>query len=377
LYGKFSIGGKNYLQKSLVVLQFALASFLITATFIMYAQFNFLAKTDLGYDDTNLVTVPRFRTMHDEADLFKNELIKNADIIGVSAKNSGYWTSSAKTSVDSTMRFAYETVDENYLPLLKIPLVTGRNFSKDFPADAASSVIVNESFVQAAHWKNPIGETVKFLGGQKIYQVIGVVKDYHFASLAQKVGPQLFTMSTENPYGTFFIKINAKSTPASLERIQKAFKQVYPMEPYTYDFKDAQNIKQYESVAKWKQILLFGAILTGFISCIGMFGLSVLSAEKRTKEIGIRKILGASIKDIVATLSIDFIKLVVIALAIALPAGYIVADKWLQNFPYRITVSWLLFASAALMVLLIALVTVSFQSIKAAMANPAKSIKTE
>jgi putative ABC transport system permease protein len=378
LYSRFNIGGKNYLQKSLVVFQFALASFLIIATFIMYSQFNFLTKADLGYDDSNLVTVTRFATKHEEATTFKNELMKNPVIAGVSAKNSGQWGTAARTSIDSIIQFAYETVDENYLPLLKIPLVAGRNFSKDFPADASNSVIVNESFVKAAHWENPIGETVNFFGdSSRIYRVIGVVKDYHFASLNQLIGVQLFTMKNDNPYGTYYIKTKPESTTAALEWIQKTFKQLYPMEPYSYDFKDLQNEKEYESVAKWKQILLFGAILTIFISCIGMFGLSVLSAEKRTKEIGIRKVLGASVKDIVTAFSVDFIKLVIIALAIALPTGYIVINKWLQSFPYRITVSWLLFASAALLVIFIALITVSFQAIKAAMANPAKSLKTE
>ncbi len=142
-------------------------------------------------------------------------------------------------------------------------------------------------------------------------------------------------------------------------------------------FKNDENRKQYADVEKWKQIILFAAILTIFISCIGLFGLSILSAEKRTKEIGIRKVFGASVQDIVTTLSADFIKLVVIALIIASPLVYIAANKWLQNFPYRISISWWVFASAGILVMLIALFTVSFQSIKAAMANPVKSLRTE
>lgn len=378
LYGRFNISGKDYLQKSLVVLQFTLASFLITATFIIYKQFSFLTKTDLGYDDTNIVLINTGETKHSTAVTFKTELIKNPNIIGVSAKNPGYWQTGAKNAVDSAIQFAYETIDENYLPLLKIPLVAGRNFSKDFPADSIQSVIVNESFVNAAHWKNPIGETVNFwYNNNETYHVIGVVKDYHFASLSQKIMPQLFTMKNSNLYGTYYIKIKPNSATASLQWIQKTFKQFYPMDPYSYEFKDVKNIREYESVNKWKQILLFGAILTIFISCIGLFGLSVLSAEKRTKEIGVRKVLGASVKNIVTALSTDFIKLVVIALVIASPAAYIVANKWLQNFPYRISLSWWMFVVAALMVIMIALFTVSFQAIKAAVANPVKSLRTE
>jgi len=149
------------------------------------------------------------------------------------------------------------------------------------------------------------------------------------------------------------------------------------MSPYAYVFKNDENRKQYADVEKWKQIILLGSILTIFISCIGLFGLSVLSAEKRTKEIGIRKVLGASVQQIVTTLSTDFIKLVIIALVIASPLAYIVAGKWLQNFPYRISISWWLFALASLSVVFIALFTISFQAIKAAIANPVKSLRTE
>jgi len=378
LYSRFKIAGKNYLQKSLVVLQFTLASFLIIATLIIYSQFNFLTKTDLGYDDNNLVIVNKDGIKHTDAAVFENELRTNPNIAGVSAKNAGYEQGAARNAADSVIQFAYETVDENYLPLLKIPLLKGRNFSKEFPADSSQSVIINESFVKTANWKNPVGETLKFsFDNNKIYHVIGVVKDYHFASLNEKVTPQLFTMKNDNLYGTYYIKIKPGSATQSLKWIHKVFKQFYPLSPYSYTFKIDDNKKQYAEVEKWKQIILFGAILTIFISCIGLFGLSVLSTEKRTKEIGIRKVFGASVKNIVTSLSTDFIKLVVIALVIASPLAYAIANKWLQNFPYRVTLSWWLFASAGLLVMLVALITVSFQSIKAAIANPVKSLRTE
>jgi putative ABC transport system permease protein len=361
LYGRFKITGKNYLQKSLVVLQFTLASFLIIATLIIYSQFNFLTKTNLGYDDTNLVIVNKDGIKHTDAAVFENELLTNPNIAGVSAKNAGYEQGAARNAVDSVIQFAYETVDESYLPLLKIPLVAGRNFSTAFPADSSQSVIINESFVKAANWKNPVGETLKFsFDNNKIYHVIGVVKDYHFASLNEKITPQLFTMKNDNLYGTYCIKIKPGSATESLKWIHKAFKQFYPLSPYSYTFKNDDNKKQYAEVEKWKQIILFGAILTIFISCIGLFGLSVLSAEKRTKEIGIRKVFGASVKRIVTNLSTDFIKLVVTALVIASPLAYMIANKWLQNFPYRITISWWLFASAGVLVMLIALITGKF-----------------
>jgi putative ABC transport system permease protein len=201
------------------------------------------------------------------------------------------------------------------------------------------------------------------------------VKDYHFASLTRKIRPQLFTM--KGSYGSYYIKIKPNTAASSLEWIQKTFQRFYPMNSYSCVFKNDENRKQYADIEKWKQIILFGAILAIFISCIGLFGLSVLSAEKRTKEIGIRKVLGASVQQIVTTLSTDFIRLIVLALTIASPLVYIAADKWMQNFPYRIQISWWLFAMAGALVMLIALFTISFQSIKAAIANPVKSLRTE
>jgi putative ABC transport system permease protein len=318
LYSRFQIAGKNYLQKSLVVLQFTLASFLIIATFTIYAQFNFLTKTDLGYDDNNLVIVNKNGLTHTDATVFKNELLKNPDIVGVSVKNAGELGTGTKNAVGSTIYFADETIDENYLPLLKIPLIAGRNFSTAFSADSTQSVIVNESFVKAANWKNPVGETIKILGSSnETYHVIGVVKDYHFASLTKKITPQLFSMN--GLYGSYYIKIKPNTAASSLKWIQKTYQQFHPMSSYSYVFKNDENRKQYADVEKWKQIILFSAILTIFISCIGLFGLTVLSAEKRTKEIGIRKVLGASVSSIVSILSTDFLKLVFISLIISIP----------------------------------------------------------
>src|SRR5579871_312460 len=198
LYSRFQIAGKNYLQKSLVVLQFTLASFLIIATLIIYSQFNFLTKTNLGYDDKDLVIIETSETKYSDAEAFKNELLKNPNIIGVSAKNGNIWQAGAKGDLDSGINARYETIDENYFPLLKIPLVAGRNFSSEYAADSTQSVIVNESFAKAAHWENPVGKTISVLWGDiEKYHVIGVVKDYHFASLTEIITPEILTMKTD------------------------------------------------------------------------------------------------------------------------------------------------------------------------------------
>jgi len=209
------------------------------------------------------------------------------------------------------------------------------------------------------------------------YTVIGVIKDYHFDALNRKIGPQLFTMKPDNSYGKAFIKIKPNTETASLKHIERTFRKLFPLTPYIYTFMDEENLKRYESEAKWKQIMLFGAILTIFISCIGLFGLATLSAERRTKEIGIRKVLGASVSSIVQLLSSDFLKLVALSFVFAFPAAWYALTEWLQNYPYRIDISVWTFSAAALIAILIAFLTVSVESIRAALMNPVKSLRRE
>lgn len=377
LYNRFTLSGKNHLQKSLVVLQFTFATFLISATFIIFSQFSFLTSQKLGYDDSNLVLLNKTGLKRDETKLLKEQLMKSPNIIGVAPKDNGYSFNAGKINGgNSEIGFANVAIDESYLPLLKIPIVKGRNFSTDFPSDSSQAVIVNENFVKKAEWKNPIGEQL-ILNQNEKYRVIGVVKDYHFEALNKEIGPEVFTMKGPDGYGMAYIKIKPNSELASLQHIESTFKKLFPLNPFSYTFKDQENLKNYEGEAKWKQILLFGAILTIFISCIGLFGLSVLSAEKRTKEIGIRKVLGASVSSVVTTLSKDFLKLVIIALLIAIPLSWLTASKWLQDYPYRITLGWWMFAAIGLLVVLVALTTISFQAVKVALANPVKSLRSE
>ncbi|MVM32568.1 FtsX-like permease family protein [Spirosoma sp. HMF4905] len=377
LYSRFNLSGKNYLQKSLVVLQFTLASFLIIASLTIYSQFNYLTSKDLGYDDKNLVVVDKSNLKRSEVKLLKEELLKDQNIIDVAPKNGGFWGTVAKINGDTQLSFAYETVNETFLPLFKIPVMKGRNFSKSFPSDSTQSVLVNETFVKKAGWKNPIGQVVDFWLDSTKYNVIGVVRDYHFASLSQEIKPELFTMKPGNAYAKAFIKIKPNTETASLQHIETVFKKLFPLSPYSYKFMDQENLKRYESEAKWKQMMLFGAILTIFISCIGLFGLATLSAERRTKEIGIRKVLGASITGIVQLLSTDFLKLVSLSFIFAFPAAWYAMDEWLKNYPYRINLSVWVFLLTAAIAISIAFLTVSWQSLRAAMINPIKSLKTE
>jgi putative ABC transport system permease protein len=377
LYNRQQFAGKNYLSKGLVVLQFTLSTFLIISTITIYSQFNYLMHFDLGYNDKNVVSINSWGLDKQKLALFKTELLNDPSIKSVTADQGGRWGTSAHVNGEQKIQFDMKHIDEDYLPLFEVQMVKGRNFSKSMVSDSGTSVLVNESFVKQAGWKKPLGEVVDFFYNKKKYTVIGIVKDYHFLSLTEKTPPMLYSMNPQYPYGNVFIKIKDSNKAESLNHIEREFKKLFPYIPYQYSFKDAKNAEQYDKEAKWKQIVTFGAMLTIFISCIGLFGLATLSAEKRKKEIGIRKVLGASVQGIVKKLSTDFLKLVMLSAVIATPAAWWAMHKWLQNYPYRIDMSTWIFLFAAIFVAIIALATVSYQAIKAAIANPVNSLRSE
>lgn len=369
--------GKNILSKGLVVLQFALASFLIVATITVYSQFDFLTHRDLGYSDKNVVLVSTGSMKTDKLNVFKNELKKNPGIQQIAARQGGQWFTLAKVD-GHDIDFAMDVYDTSLLSTYQLQLAKGRNLSSSFPSDSTQSVLVNEAFVKKAGWSDAIGKQVDFFYDSMKYTIVGVVKDYHFESLLTEIKPQLFIMNPKKyEYGQLMIKLTPGNNTQTLDFIEKVFKSQQPFLPFKYDFKETLNRSQYESEEKWKQIILFSALLTIFISCIGLFGLATLAAEKRIKEIGIRKVLGASVSSITAKLSGSFVKLVLIATAISFPCAWWVMSSWLQNYPFRIELGIGVFLFAALVVIGIALLTVSFQAIKAAVANPVKSLRTE
>jgi putative ABC transport system permease protein len=376
LYNRMPLSGKNYLSKSLVVLQFTLTTFLIIATITIYSQFNYLTKFELGYNDKNLVVVNTDRMKMDKVNLFRSELMKHPSVQSVAVRQRGQWGTIAKADGEQ-IEFDMEVADSSFLPVLQIPVVQGRNFSAAFPTDSTKSVLVNEAFMKKAGWKDLTNRQVDFFYDSIKYNVVGVVKDYHYASLMEEIKPQLFIMHPKYSYGQLLIKIKPEQTSATLKHIEKVFKAQQPFQPYQYEFKDASNTKQYASEEKWKQIIFSAALLTIFISCIGLFGLATLAAEKRTKEIGIRKVLGASVTNIASTLSNSFVKLVLLAAVLAFPVAWYVMKQWLQNYPYRIEIGIWVFAFAGILVLMIAVCTVGFQAIRAAVANPVKSLRTE
>lgn len=377
LYGKLRFSAKNSLSFGLVVCQFFLSTFLIIATVTMYSQFNYLVNSDLGYDNKNVMVVNTKTLNNQNLNLLKSELLKTGAVSNITSDQGGTQFTNAHINGEVLLEFNVKYVDENYLPLFKIPVLNGRNFSPSLSSDTVESAIVNEAFVQAAGWKKPLGEMVDFFYNNKKYRVIGVVRDYHFAALNEKIKPQLFKFSPSRGYRRAYIKTNNTSRLETLSRVQKVFKSLYPEQPYQYYFEDENNMKQYDTEAKWKQIVTVASLLTIFISCIGLFGLAALSAEKRSKEIGIRKVLGASVPLMVAKLSGDFIKPVLAGALLAIPSGWWVMNKWLQNYSYRINIQPVMPLIVICFVLSIAVLTVIYQSAKAALANPVKSLRTE
>ena len=377
LYNRHQRSGKNYLARGLVILQFALATFLIIGTVGIYAQFNFLTHADLGYNDKDVAIIHLGRGRHDSTvEALKQALAKEPSIEIAATKDFGQNYTVAKVNNDEKqMPFAISWIDENFLPALQIPIVRGRNFSEDFPADATQSVIINETFADQAGWgssfgKDPIGQIIDY-SDQKLV-VVGVVKDYHFASLREKIGPLLFKKGS----GDLWVKIKPNQIPQALDAVRKAYHDIAPFRPFDYDLMNTINERNYEAEAKWKQMIFISAILSIIISCMGMFALTMLSTQRRAKEIGIRKVLGAAVSNIVLLPSLDFMKLVLIAFSRG-PFGHFAIQRWLEGFAYRISLGWRLFSLAGFMALLIALITVSFQSVKAAIANPVECLKNE
>lgn len=382
LYSKIKFGGKNNLSKSLVILQFTLATLLIVATLFINAQFNFLTKSELGYNDKNLVEFVVDKAVMDKPlmDGCKTAFANVSGVEKVAYANIGKFGGKTRAG-GKEFAATYEHIDENYLSALQTQVLAGRNFSAAFSSDAANSVLINETFAKEAGWKDPVGKTVDFMNlpgwGTRKITVIGLVKDYHFESLKEKIKPELFTMAPQLPLGRFVIRIKPENILSIIKGLEKTYHTLFPDNPFQYSFRDDSIEKSYKAELKWKQVISFAALITIFISCIGLFGLSLLTSERRFKEIGIRKLLGASVVQLVQLISVDFVKLVFIAFFIAIPISWFIIDKWLQNFAYRIVISWWIFAIAGMIALFIALATVSFHAIKASLANPVSALKTQ
>ncbi|MGA0560325.1 ABC transporter permease [Larkinella sp. VNQ87] len=373
-----SYGTGLWLRKTVIVFQFVLAVGMLAGVLVVRQQMNFLQNHDLGFtkDHTLTVNLPDDSTARAGAQAFANSLRNRIEIGGVTV-GSGLPISGLLPMASTTFRnngqkrelmSNFLFVDDQFLPLLDMKLKTGRNLSAQSEADRKGNFLVNEAFVKMAGWKNPIGQAIE--GFNHKGKVVGVVKNFHYRSLHNLVEPLILVYNTI-PVSSVLIRVKPEHLPV----VKAIWQHHYPAYPFDYSFLNESVEKQYDKDRVMTIIFNSFALLTILVSCLGLFGLATFSAERRTKEIGIRKILGASVVNVVVLLSKDFLKLVLIAIFIAAPVAWFALDRWLQDFAYRVGLEGWVFALAGGLAVLTALLTVSFQSVKAALANPVKSLK--
>ena len=396
LKGKLKIGNNSgWLRQSLIVGQFAASIAMIICTIAIGEQMKYLRTKDLGYQKDQVIIVPTNKGRAEGlplAQLYRNELLKYPQISGATVSLYSFaqasWINFGFTDDKKVYHtFEYNMVDPDFIKTMGIKVIQGRNFSEKKPVDKNSSAIVNEAFLREFKITDPIG---KKLPGRYDHQIVGVVKDFNIASLRQAIAPVLFTMSADSvsrrsenvnfafpPRPRISVKFRSGNTADNITLLEKAWKNVAPNQDFEYQFLDEALASQYQQEQRTSKIVQLAAGLSIFIACMGLFGLATLSVVRRTKEIGIRKVMGASVGSIVGLLSKEFVKLIVIASLIAFPIAWWFLDDWLKDFAYRANIGWWVYTAAAIVALLIALVTVSMQAIKAAIANPVNSLRTE
>ena len=389
LKGKFNPSREGIsLRKALVVFQFTLSIALIAGTIIVYSQLKFLNRHDLGFQKDQMVIV-NFEgdgKVQDNIESIKKSLADQPGVVSVAASRAvpGEFLPNAGTQIegpDGQMQqqgpFIYE-IDFDFIPVFHIPLVAGRNYSRAYVSDSAQSMVINEACAKLYGYTNPadaVGK--KFDQWGRKGTIIGVVKDFNFRSLHQAVEP--LTLRYGYPYNLNRISVSIKgnNVQATLTRLRKTWDKMAPQRPFMYHFLDESFSAQYEADQHFGQLFTFFSYLAICIACLGLFGLSTFMAQQRVKEIGVRKVLGSSISGIVLLLSKDFIKLILIAIVIATPLCLWAMNQWLQGFAYRITIGPLVFVEAGMISLTIALLTMAWQSVKAAMSNPVNSLRNE
>jgi len=377
---KLRIGGSNTFTKSLVTFQFALSIVLIASTIIILSQTRYMINKNPGFNKDNVVVIDASET--DPAKifpLFKQMVIKNPSIENMASAAAGIGAGKSFLGYsDHGLSADVNIIDTNYIPVLGMKLIAGNNFREAQMYDTVKSVIINETMMKDLGWtsQNAIGKTIKNFQGEDAF-VTGVVKNFSYQPLAEKIKNQVFITSKEEGYVNFYVRIKAGNQLQAIADMQKQWNNLLPGIPIKYSFLDEDINNYYQSEKTWSKIVSWASMISIFLACLGLLGLTTLAAVNRTKEIGIRKVLGSSSKGIAILLSKDILKPVIAAMFIAFPVAWWAMNKWLQSFAYRINISWGVFVIAGLATLLIALLTVSFQAIKAAIANPVKSLRTE
>ncbi|MPR34822.1 ABC transporter permease [Salmonirosea aquatica] len=375
------------LRKTLVVFQFMISVGLVVATVVIYQQMNFLRDQPLGFNKDQQIIIP----LHgNDYSTLRNELVQNSRITGVAGTD--YYpgitnqTTRSLYRADQSVNDIRRQVNTNrvspeFMQTMDFELAAGRMFSREFPADTNNRIVVNEATLRkfAIPLETAVGQKLNFdwQGSTIPYEIVGVLKDFHYEDLHKPIEPYAFMLNLSPWFNYAVVHVNTTEVSSVLSLMEKTWAKLNPNLPFEYSFLDDDFQRNYQSDARTSRIVNTFTIISIFISCLGLFGLAAFAAQQRTKEIGVRKVLGASVSSIVTLLSKDFLKLVLIAIVMATPIAWYAMQFWLQDFAYKIDISWWVFALAGLLAVGIALLTVSFQSVRAALANPVKSLRSE
>lgn len=376
---------KPHLTKGLLIFQYSLSVFLIISSVVMVRQMNYVSQKDLGYNEDQVLVIPTYTGWTEEGtrlmERFRNELTAVPGIDDVSGMAPAFTTGSNrygfKVNGEFKDSFIYY-VDEQFVETMGMQLTAGRNFSEDRPSDEAESIIINQALAESMGWEDPVGEQLPWKGEENPSTVIGIAKDFHFESLEAPIQPMLLHMDPEHGgINNVLVKIEQGQIAQALPRLETKWGEVAPLTPFDYWFLDDAVAQQYQSYKRWQDIMASSTAIAILIACLGLFGLAGISVVNRTKEIGIRKVLGAGIRQIILLLNKDIVKLILISLAIAAPVSWYIMEQWLADFAYRIEIGAGVFLVSAAVALAIAIMTVSYHSVKAALINPVESLRNE
>ncbi|HWA33841.1 MAG TPA: FtsX-like permease family protein, partial [Cyclobacteriaceae bacterium] len=390
LKGNFRNSGQGaWLRKTMVIVQFSASLTLIVGTLTVYSQISYMRKEDLGVDveQTLVVNSPLINdsTQVMKYQAFKNAILENSEVATVTAAsavpgNQPDWNAGGIRRLsqrpDESNQYRVIEMDNSYIPSFGLKIVAGRNFSDALPGER-KNVMLNEAGARLMGFSKPedaIDDRIIFWGDT--LKIVGVVKNYHQESLKKAFEPLIFRYF-EAPNGYYSIRFNTGDVNSSISRFEATWKKVFPGNPFHYFFLDSHYEQQYQADKQFGEVFGLFSTLAIFIACLGLLGLSSLSALQRSKEVGIRKVLGASVPGILVLMSKEFLSLVAVAFVVSVPLAAWIMNAWLQDFAYRIPLSWWLFVLPGVMVTVIALLTISVQTMKAAMANPVKSLRSE
>ncbi len=384
LKGQLTVGMKGgLLRRILVVVQFALSALLILSTLMIFRQVHFLRESSVGFDSENIVYFGIGSRFRQNIDTIKNELLSNPDILNISMvsiapyrwnTNAGFGDVHWEGKTHQQVKMVMTSVDYDFLETFKLDMAQGRFFSKEYSTDVTEAYVVNQAAVRAMEMDAPIGKELKIwdLKGR----IIGVIQDYNFESLHSEIIPLALRIDPKG-YAQACVRITPHRVPDTLAFVEQKWKEVYPEYPFQYRFLDETIDNQYRSEQTTGTIVTIFTLLAIFISCLGIFGLSSYTAAQRTKEIGIRKVLGASVSNVVRYMSKEFVMLVIVANVIIWPIAYFLMNRWLESFAYRVDIAWWTFVMTGLSILVVSLLTVGWQIIRAATANPVNSLRHE